>query len=153
MAIPIPEWFATDAPWANATELLLAPDHYLFRMLYSQGSRSMRWPCPPGRGVPDTDPRAAWRTFARTGTCFAGTPSAMWLGHVFAEVFGLEETLNEASADHYYDAIGAALATRRSARARCSSGSTSNCSPPPKARPTILPTTRRSAPRAGRATW
>jgi glucuronate isomerase len=32
-----PAWFATDAPWTNPTELLLAPDHYLFRMLYSQG--------------------------------------------------------------------------------------------------------------------
>ena len=31
-----PEWFATNAPFGNATELLLVPDHYLFRMLYSQ---------------------------------------------------------------------------------------------------------------------
>ena len=32
-----PQWFATNAPFTNATELLLAPDHYLYRMLYSQG--------------------------------------------------------------------------------------------------------------------
>jgi glucuronate isomerase len=107
-----PEWFATDAPWANATELLLAPDHYLFRMLYSQGVSLDALAVPRRGGVlPDTDPRAAWRTFAAHWHLFAGTPSAMWLGHVFAEVFGLTETLNEASADHYYDAIGAALAS------------------------------------------
>ena len=28
-----PSWFATDAPFGNATELLLVPDHYVFRML------------------------------------------------------------------------------------------------------------------------
>jgi hypothetical protein len=32
-----PAWFAEDAAFANATELLLVPDHYVFRMLYSQG--------------------------------------------------------------------------------------------------------------------
>jgi len=32
-----PAWFATDAPFSDATSLLLAPDHYLYRMLYSQG--------------------------------------------------------------------------------------------------------------------
>jgi glucuronate isomerase len=78
-----PEWFATDAPWANATELLLAPDHYLFRMLYSQGVSLDALGVPRRGGVlPDTDPRAAWRTFAAHWNLFAGTPSAMWLGHV-----------------------------------------------------------------------
>ena len=32
-----PAWFAHDEPFGNATELLLHPDHYVFRMLYSQG--------------------------------------------------------------------------------------------------------------------
>ena len=32
-----PAWFAQDEAFANATELLLVPDHYVFRMLYSQG--------------------------------------------------------------------------------------------------------------------
>ena len=32
-----PAWFATNAPFANPTDLLLTPDHYLYRMLYSQG--------------------------------------------------------------------------------------------------------------------
>src|SRR6185437_4805420 len=32
-----PRWFADNEPFDNAAELLLVPDHYLFRMLYSQG--------------------------------------------------------------------------------------------------------------------
>ena len=32
-----PEWFASDANFGNAAQLLLHPDHYVFRMLYSQG--------------------------------------------------------------------------------------------------------------------
>ena len=51
-----PAWFATNAPWSNATELLLAPDHYLFRMLYSQGV-SLDALCVPSKaGMPATDP-------------------------------------------------------------------------------------------------
>jgi glucuronate isomerase len=105
-----PEWFATDAPWSNATELLLAPDHYLFRMLYSQGL-SLDGLGVPRRGsaVSATDPREAWRLFASNRHLFRGTPSSMWLDHVFAEVFGFDVALDASSADHHYDAIGQAL--------------------------------------------
>ncbi|MBO9527765.1 MAG: glucuronate isomerase, partial [Sphingobium yanoikuyae] len=106
-----PAWFATNAPWSNATELLLAPDHYLFRMLYSQGIALDDLGVPHRGGLPDTDPRAAWRLFASHYHLFRGTPSSMWLEHVFAEVFGLDMALDAQSADQVYDAINAALAT------------------------------------------
>jgi glucuronate isomerase len=107
-----PAWFATDAPWTNATELLLAPDHYLFRMLYSQGVSLDALGVPRRGGVlPDTDPRAAWRLFAAHYHLFRGTPSRMWLDHVFAQVFGFDIALDSDSADHYFDAIGDALAS------------------------------------------
>jgi glucuronate isomerase len=107
-----PEWFATDAPWSNATELLLAPDHYLFRMLYSQGISLDGLGVPRRDGVvPATDPRDAWRLFASNRHLFRGTPSSMWLDHVFAEVFGFDVALDASSADDYYDAIGEALAS------------------------------------------
>ena len=106
-----PAWFATDAPFANATELLLSPDHYLFRMLYSQGVALADLGVPDRSGPPATDPRAAWRTFAANYHLFRGTPSRMWLDHVFAEVFGFEVALTPDSADQYFDAIGEALAT------------------------------------------
>ncbi len=106
-----PEWFATDAPWSNATELLLAPDHYIFRMLYSQGIDLDRLGVPSRNGVPATDPAEAWRLFAANYHLFRGTPSRMWLDHVFSEVFGIDRRLDAGTADHYYEAIGTALTT------------------------------------------
>ncbi len=106
-----PAWFAHDAPFPNAADLLLAPDHYLYRMLYSQGvaMEDLRVPDRSGRAV--GDPRQAWRRFAENFHLFRGTPSALWLNHVFAEVFGLKVVLEADTADHYFDAIGEALVT------------------------------------------
>jgi glucuronate isomerase len=106
-----PEWFAGDAPFANAAELLLAPDHYLYRMLYSQGVSLESLGVPSRKGPSGADPRAAWRIFAANQHLFRGTPSAMWLGHVFAEVFGFDVALESATADLYFDRINEALAT------------------------------------------
>ena len=106
-----PHWFATDEPWTDATSLLLAPDHYLFRMLYSQGLSLDALAIPSRSGRPATDPRAAWRVLADHYHLFRGTPSRLWLDHVFAEVFGLDVALEASTADLYFDAIGAALAT------------------------------------------
>ncbi len=103
-----PAWFATNAPWANATELLLAPDHYLFRMLYSQGL-SLEALGVPAHGRSSADPREAWRLFAGHQHLFRGTPSRLWLDHVFSEVFGLDVALSAQTADHYYDWIGERL--------------------------------------------
>jgi glucuronate isomerase len=105
-----PEWFAGNAPFANATELLLVPDHYVFRMLYSQGVSLDALGIPRRDGTrADVDPRAAWRVFAGNFHLFRGTPSSMWLDHVFHEVFGLRLRLDAGTADEYYDAITAAL--------------------------------------------
>ena len=71
-----PAWFATDAPWRDATELLLAPDHYLFRMLYSQGVPLDRLGVSGRSGPSPADPREAWRLFASHYHLFRGTP---WL--------------------------------------------------------------------------
>lgn len=106
-----PRWFAGNAAFENPTALLLAPDHYIFRMLYSQGIRLADLAIPDRQGVPSTDPRAAWRLFAAHYYLFRGTPSSMWLNHVLVEVFGITERLNAASADAIYDAIDAALRT------------------------------------------
>lgn len=106
-----PAWFADNEPFANATELLLAPDHYLYRMLYSQGVPLANLGVPSRKGPSDADPREAWRLFARNFTLFRGTPSYLWLSHVFSVVFGLDIVLDEKSADHYFDTIGAALRT------------------------------------------
>lgn len=107
-----PAWFAGNRPFANATELLLVPDHYVFRMLYSQGVPLDALGIPRRDGSrAAVDPREAWRLFARHFRLFRGTPSSLWLNHVFHEVFGLRVRLEEATADHYYDAITEALQT------------------------------------------
>jgi glucuronate isomerase len=102
-----PEWWATNAPFGNASELLLHPDHYVFRMLYSQGVALEAL----GIGESDADPRESWRLFAERYHLFRGTPSRMWLDWVFAESFGLDVQLSAATANQYYDHITAALAT------------------------------------------
>jgi glucuronate isomerase len=106
-----PRWFALNQPWHDAAELLLQPDHYLFRMLYSQGI-SLDALGIPAHGKPGTaDPRAAWRLFAEHQHLFRGTPSRLWLDHVFAEVFGFDVALSAETADLYFDRIAERLAT------------------------------------------
>jgi glucuronate isomerase len=104
-----PAWFAYNEPFGNATELLLAPDHYLFRMLYSQGIDLSRLGVGARRGPSNADSREAWRLFAENFHLFRGTPSALWLNHVFQEVFGLDVALEAGTADLYFDRIGSAL--------------------------------------------
>ncbi|MBB5685302.1 glucuronate isomerase [Sphingobium boeckii] len=106
-----PTWFAYDAPWDNATDLLLAPDHYLYRMLFSQGIPLDALGVPDRNGPPATDPRAAWKLFAANQHLFRGTPSRIWLDHVLSVVFGLDVALDADSADTIFDAIGEKLAT------------------------------------------
>jgi glucuronate isomerase len=102
-----PAWFASNANFGNASELLLHPDHYVFRMLYSQGVQLEAL----GIGNPDADPRESWRLFAQRYTLFRGTPSRMWLEWVFAEVFEMKVQFGAETSDLYYDTITQALAT------------------------------------------
>jgi glucuronate isomerase len=106
-----PEWFADDAPFADATSLLLTPDHYLFRMLFSQGVPLERLGVPTRDGVTSADPREAWRLLAANMRLFRGTPSSMWLDHVFRVVFGFDVALGADTADLYFDRIGEMLQT------------------------------------------
>ena len=102
-----PAWFATNEPFANPAELLIILDHYLLRMLYSQGVPLEHLGVPPAQ----PDRREAWRCFAENYQLFRGTPSRMWLDWVFAEIFGLDVRLSAETADIYYDTIYAALRT------------------------------------------
>jgi glucuronate isomerase len=113
-----PEWFASNANFSNPTDLLLTPDHYLFRMLYSQGMAMESLGVRPRQRDPRfasrdavAEPRAAWQLFASHYHLFRGTPSRLWLDWVFAQVFGLTDRLDVQTADQYYDQIAAALVT------------------------------------------
>lgn len=100
-----PSWFAGNAPFGNAAELLLHPDHYVFRMLYSQGISLDAL----GIRNPEADPRDGWRLFAQNYHLFRGTPSRMWMDWVFAEVFGFDVQFSAETSDLYYDRITEAL--------------------------------------------
>ncbi|HEY2145137.1 MAG TPA: glucuronate isomerase [Steroidobacteraceae bacterium] len=105
-------WFSGNAPFEDAVSLLLWPDHYLLRMLMSAGvTLESLGLAPAGGAASETDRRVVWRRFAEHYPLFRGTPSRLWLDHVFAGVFGLEVRLERGTADEYYDAIQAALRT------------------------------------------
>lgn len=90
--------------------MFLWPDHYVLRMLYSQGMRfDTLGMATHGEAPRQVDRRKVWQLFAANYHLFRGTPSRLWLDHVFAEVFGLDVSLGESTAEHYYDVIGAAL--------------------------------------------
>jgi glucuronate isomerase len=100
-----PRWFAEDKPFRNAAELLLVPDHYLLRMLYSQGISLDALAVPREGRTAEADPREAWRLLASNFHLFRGTPSRMWLDWVFADVFGLDVLLGPETSDLYYESI------------------------------------------------
>ncbi|HXB62863.1 MAG TPA: glucuronate isomerase [Acidobacteriaceae bacterium] len=105
-----PRWFAENEAFTNPAALLIQPDHYIFRMLYSQGISLESLGIPEASGKSSSaDPREVWRIFARHYYLFRGTPTRMWLDFVFQTLFGLKTLLNEKNADEYYDTITEAL--------------------------------------------
>ncbi len=110
-----PQWYADDPAFPDASALFITPDHYVFRMLYSQGLRLEDLGIPTRTDAKDaqpieTDSRKIWRTFAAHYHLFRGTPTRLWLDHAFHTVFGIDERLTAESADRYFDHINACLA-------------------------------------------
>lgn len=106
-----PQWFAENKRFPNPAELFVIPDHYVFRMLVSQGVPLTDLGVPRVDGGPtETDPRLIWKRFAEHYYLMRGTPSSMWLNHSFEHVFGLDVPLSAETADMYYDHIDAKLA-------------------------------------------
>ena len=101
-------WFAHNEPFPNPVALFVQPDHYVFRMLYSQGISLEELEI--GKATV-SDPRKVWRIFASNYHLFRGTPSRLWLDFAFQELFGLDERLSAATADQYYDTIESKLRT------------------------------------------
>nr|WP_295832624.1 glucuronate isomerase [uncultured Azospirillum sp.] len=101
-----PSWFAKDEAFPDPASLFVKPDHYAFRMLYSQGIPLEQLGVPRrDGGETSSDSRAIWRLLASNWHLFRGTPTSMWLTHAFETVFGVTERLSAASADRIYDQI------------------------------------------------
>ena len=106
-----PRWFAEDTPFPDPAQLFVTPDHYVFRMLYSQGIALEDLGVPRIDGGPtETDGRTIWRRFAGNFHLLRATPSWMWLSHAFETVFGIDQRLSAATADAIYDQIADCLA-------------------------------------------
>lgn len=107
-----PRMFADpDFDLGTPSDLLLIPDHYVFRMLYSQGIPLEQLGIPPSDGAQaETDHRRIWQTFADNFYLFRGTPTGIWLTHELHDVFGVETRLDGRSAQTIYDHIAAQLA-------------------------------------------
>lgn len=106
-----PAWFALNEPFDNPADLLIKPDHYVFRMLYSQGVPLTDLGISPIGEQDGPDSRSVWRLFAENYHLFQGTPSRIWLDHVFGEIFKIDKPLGANTADDHYDKIAAQLAT------------------------------------------
>ena len=103
-----PQWFAQNKAFENPAELLVVPDHYVFRMLYSQGILL------PDLGVgsqgKDANPREIFRTFAAHWHLFLGTPSRTWINYVLRETLQITLEPSALTADPIYDQITEKLA-------------------------------------------
>jgi glucuronate isomerase len=101
-------WFAHNEPFPDPAKLFVQPDHYVFRMLYSQGVSMDDLEI----GKPEIEnPRGVWKVFAKNYSLFRGTPTSMWLDYEFQELFGLSEPLSEKTAELYFDTIAEKLST------------------------------------------
>ncbi|MEM6287393.1 MAG: glucuronate isomerase [Bacteroidota bacterium] len=107
-----PALLAENAPFPEPTELLITPDHYVFRMLHSQGIGLDALGIPRADGSrAEADPRAVWRTFCAHWHLFAGTPTRAWLEYELVELFGVDAAPSADTADRIYDQIAERLAS------------------------------------------
>jgi glucuronate isomerase len=106
-----PRWYALNEPFPDPAQLLIVPDHYIFRMLFSQGVRLESLGVSRLDGTPvETDGRKIWRLFAEHYYLFRGTPTRLWMDYVLSHLFGVDAPLTAATADASYDAIAEKLA-------------------------------------------
>ncbi|MCU0635057.1 MAG: glucuronate isomerase [Gemmatimonadaceae bacterium] len=105
-----PALLATNAPFPEPASLLVVPDHYLVRLLYSVGvpMEALGVPTRDGSSY-EQDPRQIWRRFAAHAYRFGGTPSGLWLDYELAVLFGVRERLDATTADRIYDQIAERL--------------------------------------------
>lgn len=101
-----------DARFGTPTDVFITGDHYVLRMLHSQGIDLERLGVPRrSEGASKADPRETWRLFAERAHLFRGTPTGYWTREVLEEVFGMDQALDAATSDDVYDQLSVALAS------------------------------------------
>jgi len=92
-----------NATFGTPAELFIIPDHYVTRMLYSQGI--------PLETLLTGDHREIWKLFCENFHLFRGTPSGIWLTDELASVFGVDEKPNASNADRLFDSLSDKLSS------------------------------------------
>jgi glucuronate isomerase len=99
-----PHLFADpNATFGTPADLFIIPDHYVTRMLYSQGI--------PLETLLTGDHRKIWKLFCENFHLFRGTPSGIWLTHELTEVFGVDEKPSASNADRLFDSVSDKLSS------------------------------------------
>jgi glucuronate isomerase len=107
-----PSLLADNEPFPEPATLLIIPDHYIFRMLYSRGVPMESLGIPTRDGTPvENDPRKIWQRFAEQYHLFRGTPTGAWFDDELYSVFGVRVKLDASTAQHVYDHISERLAS------------------------------------------
>jgi glucuronate isomerase len=105
-----PRILAENKPFPEPTGLLITPDHYIFRMMYSRGVPLESLGIPARDGTPTgNDPREVWKTFAAHYYLFRGTPTGAWVDHELHDLFGVRVKLSADTALRIYDEIAEKL--------------------------------------------
>ena len=95
-----------DYQFGSPVDLLIIPDHYVLRMLYSQGiSLDQLGIAPIGGEAAERDHRKIWQLVCDHWHLFRATPTGIWLRDELADVFDISLKLNSANAMAIYDAI------------------------------------------------
>jgi glucuronate isomerase len=105
-----------DASLGTPADLFIIPDHYVFRMLYSQGIALEQLGLVPHDGgqepgAVESDHRAIWQRFCEHFYLFRGTPTGLWIADELASLFDITLPVNGANAQALYDQISEKLAT------------------------------------------
>mgnify|MGYP000860177402 CR=1 FL=1 len=94
-----------DASFGNPVDLFIKPDHYILRMLYTNGLSLEEFGVSPRGKSIKIDKRKIWQLFGEKFYLFRGTPSGIWLSTSFKDVFGIEKKLSKETANFVYDRL------------------------------------------------
>ncbi len=105
-----PKLILENKAFANPVELLVTPDHYITRMLYSQGVSYESLAIPRKDGsCNEVDPKMVWKILADKWHLFRGTPSRIWVQEILYTLFGIDEVLTPDNASSVYEVIDSKL--------------------------------------------
>jgi glucuronate isomerase len=87
--------------FTDPVALLMAPDHYILRMLHSQGVKYEQ--------LAENSPEENWNLLAENWKFFRSTPSRIWFQEILATLFDVSEILAPENAVKIYSQISTKL--------------------------------------------